>query len=193
MEGQLDTFNAAGFMVAQQIYSSGGHSKSFAELTLASPLTDAIPSGTVITGTDAEGGTVPGEAYEDAAAASTTLKFRYDVSSSQATYSNCQVGGLIETNTDGCTYRFTWRSTRYLVCTFPTHHHSFLCCHCHRVGLSSNGTLTIGSLSGVAYTYDVATNNDNGRTLQGFSTGANKKMRHDEDETKDFYPDFQKV
>ena len=108
MEGQLDTFNAAGFMVAQQIYSSGGHSKSFAELTLASPLSDAIPSGTIITGTDAEGRTVTGEAHEDAAAASTTLKFRYAVSSSQATYSNCHVGGLIETNTDGCMYRCTW-------------------------------------------------------------------------------------
>ena len=60
------------------------------------------------------------------------------------------------------------------------------------IGLKANGTVTAGSLT-LEYTYDVASNNDNGRTLQGFSTGANKKMRHDEDESKEFFPDFQKV
>jgi hypothetical protein len=39
----------------------------------------------------------------------------------------------------------------------------------------------------------VTSDNDNGRTLKGFSTNADKKMRHDEDMSKDYYPDFQKV
>lgn len=103
MEDQLDTFTEAGFLNAQSIYSSGGHSKSYAVLTLSSALTQTIPAETMITGSDAEGGVVTGEAYEEAAAGAMTLKFRYAVSSSQETYTQCHVGGLIETNTVGCT------------------------------------------------------------------------------------------
>ena len=48
-------------------------------------------------------------------------------------------------------------------------------------------------MTGISYSYAVATANANGRTLKGFSTDANVKMRHDEDVTKEFYPEFQKV
>lgn len=63
----------------------------------------------------------------------------------------------------------------------------------NRTGLKENGTVTAGSLASISYSYAVATDNDNGRTLKGFSSGANVKMRHDEDVSKDFFPDFQKV
>ena len=63
----------------------------------------------------------------------------------------------------------------------------------HRKGLKANGTLTAGSLADLSYSYVVATDNDNGRYLKGFSSNANVKMRHDEDVTKEFFPDFQKV
>jgi hypothetical protein len=57
--------------------------------------------------------------------------------------------------------------------------------------LASNGTVTIGSTTS-SYSYDPAKSNKNGRTLQYFSTKANEKMRHDEDETKPYYDDFSK-
>jgi hypothetical protein len=102
MEDQLDTFTEAGFLNAQSIYSSGGHSKSYAVLTLSTPLTQTIPVETAITGSNENGSVVTGEAYEEAPAGATTLKFRYAVSSSQETYTECHVGGLTETNTVGC-------------------------------------------------------------------------------------------
>jgi hypothetical protein len=104
METQLDSYTDAGFAVARNIYTKGGHSKSYAVLTLLSALSTAVPEGTVITGSSAGGDIVAGEAYEDADVGSTTLKFRYSVGSSQATYSGCQVGGLQETNTAGCKF-----------------------------------------------------------------------------------------
>ena len=42
----------------------------------------------------------------------------------------------------------------------------------------------------IAYTYDVATANTNGLTLQSLSTNANVEMRVNE--SGEFYPDFQK-
>lgn len=102
METQLDSYTDAGFAVARNIYTKGGHSKTYAVLTLSSALTSAVPEGTSITGSNADGDVVSGEAYEAVDVGSTTLKFRYSVGSSQATYSGCQVGGLQETNTAGC-------------------------------------------------------------------------------------------
>ena len=55
---------------------------------------------------------------------------------------------------------------------------------------AANGTLTVAGVANVAYTYDIAENNDNGRTLQGFSTSAQKKMRVNGNGA--FYDDFQK-
>lgn len=104
METQLKLFNVTGFTNAQRIYSSGGHSNSYAKLTLGSPLSAAVPIGTAISGTDTGGDVVTGEAYEAAVAGATTLLFQYSVSSVQATYTECHVGGLVDTETDGCTY-----------------------------------------------------------------------------------------
>ena len=113
MEDQLDTFTEAGFLNAQSIYSSGGHSKSYAVLTLDSALTQIIPEETVITGSDADGGVVTGEAYEEADVGAMTLKFRYAVGGSQETYTQCHVGGLVETLTVGCTFLLRRLCTSY--------------------------------------------------------------------------------
>ena len=104
MENQLDTFNSAGFLNALNIYSSGGHSKSYAVLQLSAALTQDVPAETPITGTSEDSSVITGEAYEDAKTGATTLKFRYSVSSSQASYTECHVGGLTETKTVGCKY-----------------------------------------------------------------------------------------
>ena len=105
MEAQLDSYTDAGFAVAQNIYERGGHSKTFAVLNLEAPLGAAVSEGTVITGSNEGGDVVTGEAYADGAAGESVLKFRYAVGSSQATYSGCQVGGLLETNTAGCKFK----------------------------------------------------------------------------------------
>ena len=42
--------------------------------------------------------------------------------------------------------------------------------------LANTGTVTIGGVGEVGYSYDQTTDNDNGRTIQGFSTAAEKKM-----------------
>jgi hypothetical protein len=53
------------------------------------------------------------------------------------------------------------------------------------------GSLLIGSDS-ITYTYNASLNNQNARNLQYFSTTASTKMRHNENATQDFYPDFKK-
>jgi hypothetical protein len=103
MEEQLDTYTDAGFRNAANIYTNGGHSKSYAVLQLTSSLTETIQEGTLIQGSNDAGDVVTGEAYEDALSGTKTLKFRYVVGSSQENYSECQVGGLQDTNTAGCT------------------------------------------------------------------------------------------
>lgn len=42
------------------------------------------------------------------------------------------------------------------------------------------------------YSYDPTTGNSNGRTIQGFSTGADTRMRKFGQSTNDYYVDFQK-
>jgi len=53
----------------------------------------------------------------------------------------------------------------------------------------ASGSVTIGGLS-YDYTYTIETHNDNGRTLQGFSTGADKSMRENGDGP--YFSTFQK-
>ena len=196
MEDQLDTFTDPGFINAQKIYSNGGHSKSYAALTLSSPLTQLIPIETVITGTNEEGIVVNGEVYDDdAVVGATVLNIRYVVSASQASYTECHVGGLTVTNTVGCKclVSFIYFCLCYsnIICSVLSNYNHVPFIAIVYKGLKAVGNVTAGSLAlSLLYT---SSENKNGRSLQGFSTGANKKMRHDEDETKEFYPDFQKV
>ncbi|VEU37750.1 unnamed protein product [Pseudo-nitzschia multistriata] len=102
MEEQLALGTPESYENALKIYSEGGNSKSVAEVTLAAPLTAAVPKGTPIMGTNSNGNQVAGKAYEDNAAGATTFAVQYQTSDSQKNYVGCQVGALVSTNTDGC-------------------------------------------------------------------------------------------
>jgi len=57
--------------------------------------------------------------------------------------------------------------------------------------LNATGSITVESSSrSVSYSYDIETENTNGRTIQGWSTSADSKMRVKPSEP--FLPDFQK-
>jgi len=145
MEEQLAIKTDDSFAAAQKIYEQGGHSKSHAVVKLATPLSAAIAADAEITGKTADGSEVMGKAYDDYEAGADELKVKYATSDIQASYVNCQVGGLPadKVNTAGC--------------------------------LAPTGTLNIAG-NDYDYTYDPATDNNAGRTIQGFSTGAKKKM-----------------
>jgi hypothetical protein len=104
MEDQLAEETVDAFGRAYRIYEQGGNSKSYAVLT-----TSALPleasEGDVVSGMDTTGLQIEGMVYEKAAAGATLLKVQYKTSESQADYSRCQVGGLVEPNTVGCKYR----------------------------------------------------------------------------------------
>jgi len=147
MENELGELTASGFQNAKSIYREGGHSKSYAELTLTSPasLASSVTKGdAVIGGTDTTGAPVVGKAFADAPQGSSKLQVQYSTSTVQASYSDCQVGGLVDTVTTGC--------------------------------LAATGSITVGGTT-YEYEYDIDTNNDNGRTIQGFSLGADTSMR----------------
>lgn len=129
METQLDTFSESGFANAMNIYSEGGHSKSYAEVTLNAGLPSDVPEGTVISGSTEANAVVNGEPYEAATAGATTLKVRYAVSASQASYTECHVGGLVETKIDGCecqqykrnSFFLNWKPTSSVYQSTPTY------------------------------------------------------------------------
>ncbi|KAL7533108.1 hypothetical protein ACHAXR_006286 [Thalassiosira sp. AJA248-18] len=82
----------------------GGNSKSYAELTLVTPLTAAIDKGEPILGRNAEGVEVAGKAYQEYESGSAVIKVQYSTTDRQASYVECQVGGMLEGNhnTKGC-------------------------------------------------------------------------------------------
>jgi hypothetical protein len=146
LESQLALKTPEGFESAQRIYKEGGNSKSYAQVFLSAPLGTDIKKGDSIMGRNSEGNEVSGTAYQDYGANDQTIKVQYYTTDLQATYVECQVGGMTPetTNMKGC--------------------------------LAEEGTLTIGG-NEHSYTYKPATDNNNGRTMSGFSTGAGEKMR----------------
>lgn len=158
MEVQLAELTSSGFANAKRIYQEGGHSKTYAVLNLGSALTSAVSKGEEVTGgVDTTGQPVVGKAFADTSVGSNTLQVQYSTSTVQATWSDCIVGGLQETITDGC--------------------------------YAASGSIMVGG-SSYDYTYAIETGNKNGRTLQGFSTGADKSMRENGDGP--YYSTFQK-
>jgi len=125
------------------IYEQGGHSKSYATLTLTAPLTRKIAKKTEFSGTRSfsvdDSFLFRGKAYADANEGDTILKIQYPAG-------HCLVGALSDTerNLDGC--------------------------------VVFSGTMFDGFNS---YNYTQAndySDNNNGRTLQGFSTAVESKM-----------------
>ena len=160
MEDQLGEASDAAFANAKRIYTEGGHSKSYAVLTLDPGLSAMVAKGAEVTGgQDINGDAVTGTVLEDTAAGSTTLKVQYLTSEVQSSWSDCRVGGLPDPFTDGC--------------------------------FNAAGSIIVEGET-YAYTYTVATDNDNDRTIQGFSTEADEKMRVNGAAPGPYYYTFQK-
>jgi hypothetical protein len=160
MEDQLGELSDFGFDNAKNIYVKGGHSKTYAILTLTPGLSAMVAKDAEVTGgLDTTGKPVVGKALEDAAAASTMLKVQYSTSEVQASWSDCRVGGLPDPVIDGC--------------------------------FDTSGSITVDGET-YAYTYTIETNNYNDRTLQGFSSEADEKMRVNGVAEGPYYYTFQK-
>eukprot|EP00569_Conticribra_weissflogii_P009444 CAMPEP_0171358864 /NCGR_PEP_ID=MMETSP0879-20121228/261_1 /TAXON_ID=67004 /ORGANISM="Thalassiosira weissflogii, Strain CCMP1336" /LENGTH=553 /DNA_ID=CAMNT_0011864979 /DNA_START=241 /DNA_END=1902 /DNA_ORIENTATION=- len=104
LEAELAKKTPEAFENALRIYKEGGNSKSYAQVTLTTPLSTFIGAGTVILGRNAEGNEVAGKAYEDYQAGTSVIKIQYATTDIQETYVECQVGALAEAdrNLSGC-------------------------------------------------------------------------------------------
>ena len=81
---------------AKAIYEFGAYCRSYAELSLDSPLTQDIPAGVVVKGltTSSSNGEVDGRILRGASAGATTLKVQYPFTeTAQSGPSLCSVGG----------------------------------------------------------------------------------------------------
>jgi hypothetical protein len=132
------------YTTAKDIYTSGGHSKSYAEFTYSGTLANAYASGKNCQMTLIGGGTATGKLKDDvSAAANQVIKCIYPTSDVQATYQACQVGGLPtdDQTTTGCI-----DTSQTVVLSDDTNSET--------LASANIGTAT----------------NKNGRTLQGFAT-----------------------
>ncbi|KAL7545242.1 hypothetical protein ACHAWF_008593 [Thalassiosira exigua] len=145
IEVQLAVGTDESFSVARKIYEEGGHSKSYAQISLTTPLTADLKEGVVIYGKNADDNEVAGKAYKDYDSGSDVIRVQYSTTDLQESYVGCQVGGLLsdDHNLKGC--------------------------------FKGEGVVKIGDTE-YAYQYDPATENNNARTIAGFSTGARGKM-----------------
>jgi len=132
------------FQAAQQIYNQGGNSKSYATVTLSAPLAAQVPRFDIILGKSEDDREVGGKALFSFQPGETELRIQYATTDVQASYVNCQVGALVDTNTEGC--------------------------------FAAQGDLQIGGTQ-YAYVYEPTTDNDDARTIAGFSTTAGERMR----------------
>jgi hypothetical protein len=109
MADELAKFTTDAFTAAQGIYTGGGNSKSVANLDITNGLDGAVTEGDKYTGMSSSGDPVYGTAYGNFDSGASTFIFRYDTTELQDSYLNCQVGGLVVSNTEGCTYYFNYK------------------------------------------------------------------------------------
>mmetsp|Transcript_37819 Transcript_37819/g.61789 ORF Transcript_37819/g.61789 Transcript_37819/m.61789 type:complete len:518 (+) Transcript_37819:133-1686(+) len=103
IEDQLTQKTPEAFQNARKIYNNGGHSKSYALITLTDTLKSNIKKSDPISGTNSEGNSVSGKAYADYDKGTTgAIKVLYATTDLQASYVDCQVGALTEPNMSGC-------------------------------------------------------------------------------------------
>eukprot|EP00571_Detonula_confervacea_P007250 CAMPEP_0172330940 /NCGR_PEP_ID=MMETSP1058-20130122/61665_1 /TAXON_ID=83371 /ORGANISM="Detonula confervacea, Strain CCMP 353" /LENGTH=539 /DNA_ID=CAMNT_0013048177 /DNA_START=105 /DNA_END=1724 /DNA_ORIENTATION=- len=102
IERQLGLSTNESFLNAAQIYNNGGNSKSYAQVTLTEGLASNINKGDVISGKNADGNEISGKSYDDYESATKNIKVLYETTDVQASYVECQVGSLKETNVKGC-------------------------------------------------------------------------------------------
>lgn len=149
IEQEVQKENAGSFARAKDVYVNGGHSKSFAKLTLTSAQTSlGLLDKTPVIGTDVSGAQVTGKVYSSSETPADQIWVQYDTSSLQESYVGCQVGNgaLVATGnhkTSGC--------------------------------FEASGIVTIAGVQ-YSYTYSPEEDNHNGRTIQGFSLSTLDKM-----------------
>jgi hypothetical protein len=102
MEGQLALKTPQSFAKANDIYSQGAFSKTYAKLTLDAPLTTAVSAGVQVFGITSDGTQIGGTTYKAASVGDTLLQVKYMTIGIQASYANCQVGANPTPNTAGC-------------------------------------------------------------------------------------------
>eukprot|EP00980_Cylindrotheca_fusiformis_P025157 scaffold13207_cov143-Cylindrotheca_fusiformis.AAC.10 len=116
IEDQLADGTNDSFEKALEIYNNGGHSKSYAQVTLTPNLTKNLSKGTEIMGKNADGVEVRGKAYDDYSAGDKVIKIQYATTDIQDSYVGCQVGALVDINTEDCfaeNGEFTIDGTQY--------------------------------------------------------------------------------
>lgn len=163
----LNRDNSEGFKYAKSLYGSGGHSKSFALLSLDEPLSTIVPKDTEVSSINSsDGNTIKGKVFKDARQHDTSIYVSYNNDDND--HSNrCMVGaGGMDPVNDGC-FSFTGN-------------------------LNIHTTKPITA----SYYYDPITDNHNDRTIKKLSSEAGDTMWHcygnhcPHDDYKKFYNYF---
>ena len=162
----------AGFAAAYKIYSEGGYSKSVATIKLTSALSSNLAKGATVSQ-----GTISGKLYKAGSDADTTIEVQY-------ISIGCHVGGLPAPETDGCKC-CNGASLDYVCCITSNSVVIFY------TGLAASGDIVIGTTTFAYDGYNATVDTYNGRTIQGFSTSADTKMRGNNDNDP-YFADFQK-
>jgi hypothetical protein len=102
IEEQLALKTSQAFGLANKIYNEGGHSKSYAILTLSAPLTSDVLKGAAIVGKSSAGKEISCKAKDDYPSGSESIEAFYTTTDIQESYMGCQVGGLVTKNLVGC-------------------------------------------------------------------------------------------
>ena len=89
---------------ATKVYQEGGHSKSYAEVTLSSALSGPLAADTPVTGTAEDGSAISGKVMEAAESGAQTIQVQYATSDKQESHVGCQVGGSSSPVTAGCKF-----------------------------------------------------------------------------------------
>lgn len=150
------------FAAALEVYRRGGHSKSFASLTLEGGLPMAIPKGRTMVGKNNAGETVSGRALDDYPINATSIGFQYVTGESYGDHVRCQVGALPVANqvTSGCLAD----------------------------GIPYNTISITGLVDQITY---LNIRHENGRTIAGFSTTADRRFKPGDDTDAMFFEFFQ--
>jgi len=146
IEAQIGAGTNGSFENAKAVYEEGGHSKSHAKLTLVNGASATFTEKAEFTGIDTLGNDVIGKVYKASSTPPGQLWLQYKTSDIQSTYVGCRVGALAKTGDAQTDGCFA------------------------ETGTVSDGTNTY------QYTYNIENDNDNGRTIKGFSTAVQGKM-----------------
>lgn len=147
ISGKASDKTEESFALAKAVYEQGAHSKSYAKLKFTGAGPASVSDGDRFVGTTEGEQKVYGKVYKSSTSPAGYIWLQYETSDSQSGYVNCQVGGLTGTS----------QNTE----------------GCFK----ASGTIKLVDTSvDYAYSYDPTTENDNGRTIQGFSTAVETKM-----------------